>query len=216
MEKNDKEKGSGSLATIIELILSSPSHGEMKEAVDRLLNFLEVKENINDDTIDVLLNNLLCVAVDKPSEGESKAASHLLPNFTLALGWKNLEERQQELMKLVDSLCFGGVIGASMFEIVLARSLHLEDKKAEGKILPYLAQRFYRQRNVPKFIDHLLKAAQKDCSSLKGRLNPSMADCLGDWVSKMPISQNMSMWAPLCQALQEDADLFEKDSAGIY
>lgn len=86
-----------------------------------------------------------------------------------------------------------------------------------GKIVPHLAQRFYQMRNLPKFMDYLLKAEPEDYSSLKGRLNPSMSDCLGDyWEFKILNSQNMSIWAPtLCQALQKDADHFEKDSAGM-
>lgn len=169
------------LSKVIKSILdSSISH---IDGAEKLKTIFRKEEYVTDTTVDNYLKRYLLNVVKVPS----------------------LEEhRKQLLLEVLDDLIFGN---DSCFVLKLISRTILPSIPAEdsSEILCYLALKFHRQRNFPKFVNLLMSAVENSRHSLCGfSLQPQLLECLGDCAVKLPISQSMALWSSMCTVLGKD------------
>lgn len=167
------------LSRIFKSLLGSSSNPV--DGSDKLETIFKNEEYVTDTTVDYLIKKYLLSALKIPEE-----------------------HKKRKLLEVLDKALFGNetLFVLKLFSRTLIPTIPLEES---SEILTFLALKFHGQRNFQKFINLLMSSVEKSLHPLTGfSLQPQLIECLGECAVKLPISQNMSLWNPLCTALGKD------------
>lgn len=144
--------------------------------------FFKLAEYRSDTAIDYFIKRCLLVVLNLPSAEE---------------------ERKTKVLEVFDKYMLDGE--TSLILKVMARSM-LTSVSAEetNLILIRFALKFHNQRKFPNFIELLIEAVDSNKHSMDGTLNTEFLDCLAECAVKLPISQNLSLWARICLVFAKD------------
>ena len=182
-----EEHPNATLVPLIELVLGSDS--PKNEDLEGLQQFFTDKLYIINDTVDVFLHNFLVVILDQNVVFRQAAQKIIFKDDSRFL--------RKLLLRTIHS-AFGE-----------KPSITPENTEA---VFLFLLDTSNLLRNIPKFLEYLLKAVKT--SKLQNVVLPSkFMETLGNFAVKMPITQNMSIWSTLGDILKKNFASKTKDGS---
>ena len=172
------------LVPLIESALGCTS--PKNEALEELQEFFQKKIYIVNDTVDVFIKQFLVEILDQ----------------------------SQTYRNAAEKIIFSG--DSRFLRKLLLRTIHFSTTSPENgdKIFLYLLETSNLLRNIPQFLEYLLKAVKS--SKLQNvALSSKFMDTLGTIAVKMPISQNLAMWTALGKILNKNLALDKPDGKNI-